>query len=112
MTATDIGFALSPRLNAAGRLEDMALGIELLLTEDWTRARAIAAMLEEINVVRRVVQQGMSDDAEQAVAQAMAQSGGVLPMAVCLFDPDWHPGVIGLVASKMKDKCSTVRWWL
>nr|WP_154123890.1 single-stranded-DNA-specific exonuclease RecJ [Xylella fastidiosa] len=104
LTATDIGFALSPRLNAAGRLEDMALGIELLLTEDWTRARAIAAMLEEINVVRRVVQQGMSDDAEQAVAQAMAQSGGVLPMAVCLFDPDWHPGVIGLVASKMKDK--------
>ncbi len=61
-------------------------------------------MLEEINAARRVVQQGMSDDAEQAVAQAMAQSGGMLPMAVCLFDPDWHPGVIGLVASKMKDK--------
>ncbi|EWS78377.1 single-stranded-DNA-specific exonuclease RecJ [Xylella taiwanensis] len=104
LTASDIGFALSPRLNAAGRLEDMALGIELLLSEDWTQARGIAAMLEEINATRRVVQQSMSDEAEQVVEQAMLQSDGVLPMAVCLFDPHWHPGVIGLVASKLKDK--------
>ncbi|HHW4680495.1 MAG TPA: single-stranded-DNA-specific exonuclease RecJ [Xylella taiwanensis] len=104
LTTSDISFALSPRLNAAGRLEDMALGIELLLSEDWTQARGIAAMLEEINTTRRVVQQSMSDEAEQAVEQAMSQSDGVLPMAVCLFDPHWHPGVIGLVASKLKDK--------
>ncbi|HHW4678618.1 MAG TPA: single-stranded-DNA-specific exonuclease RecJ [Xylella sp.] len=104
LTATDISFALSPRLNAAGRLEDMALGIELLLSEDWTHARGIAVMLDEINTARRVVQQSMSHEAEQAVEQAMLQSGGEWPIAACLFDPHWHPGVIGLVASKLKDK--------
>jgi len=104
LTASDIGYALGPRLNAAGRLEDMALGIELLLTEDPAQARTIATMLEEINSERRAVQQLMTDDAERAVARALLDDGLQRPVAACLFDPEWHPGVVGLVASKMKDR--------
>jgi len=104
LTASDIGFALGPRLNAAGRLEDMALGIELLLTEDAAQAREIAALLEEINSERRAVQQLMTDDAELAVSRALLADDGQHPAAACLFDAEWHPGVVGLVASKMKDR--------
>ena len=103
LSASDIGFALAPRINAAGRLEDMALGIELLLTDDAVQAQQIAQTLESINSERRAVQQQMTDEAEAAVARA--QPGvGQAPIAACLFDPDWHPGVIGLVASKIKDR--------
>ncbi|MCC7633414.1 single-stranded-DNA-specific exonuclease RecJ [Stenotrophomonas rhizophila] len=104
LSATDIGFALGPRLNAAGRLEDMALGIELLLTEDRAQAREIAQTLEQINAERRAVQQLMTDDAELAVSRAVLTAEGERPIAACLFDADWHPGVVGLVASKMKDR--------
>ena len=104
LAASDIGFALGPRLNAAGRLEDMALGIELLLTEDPAQAREIAALLEEINAERRAVQQTMTDDAELAVSRALLDGNGGHPVAACLFDAQWHPGVVGLVASKMKDR--------
>ncbi|MEN5071473.1 single-stranded-DNA-specific exonuclease RecJ [Stenotrophomonas sp. TWI1183] len=104
LSATDIGFALGPRLNAAGRLEDMALGIELLLTEDRAQAREIATTLESINTERRAVQQLMTDDAELAVSRAVLSAEGVRPVAACLFDAEWHPGVVGLVASKMKDR--------
>jgi len=104
LTASDIGFALGPRLNAAGRLEDMALGIELLLTEDASQAREIAALLEEINAERRAVQQAMTDDAELAVSRVLLADDGQRPVAACLFDAEWHPGVVGLVASKMKDR--------
>jgi len=104
LSASDIGFALGPRLNAAGRLEDMALGIELLLTEDRAQAREIATTLEQINAERRAVQQLMTDDAELAVSRAVLTAEGVRPMAACLFDAQWHPGVVGLVASKMKDR--------
>jgi len=104
LTASDIGFALGPRLNAAGRLEDMALGIELLLTEDPAQAREIAALLEEINAERRAVQQSMTDDAELAVSRVLLDGSGGRPVAACLFDAQWHPGVVGLVASKMKDR--------
>ncbi|MDG2526927.1 single-stranded-DNA-specific exonuclease RecJ [Stenotrophomonas sp. HITSZ_GD] len=104
LTASDIGYALAPRLNAAGRLEDMALGIELLLCEQPQRAREIAALLEEINAERRAVQQAMTDEAETAVARALLQAEGQAPLAACLFDAQWHPGVIGLVASRMKDR--------
>ncbi len=104
LTASDIGYALAPRLNAAGRLEDMALGIELLLCEQPQRAREIASLLEEINAERRAVQQAMTDEAEAAVARALLQAEGEAPLAACLFDDQWHPGVIGLVASRMKDR--------
>ncbi len=82
----------------------MALGIELLLTEDAAQAREIAALLEEINAERRAVQQSMTDDAEQAVSRVLLDGSGGRPVAACLFDADWHPGVVGLVASKMKDR--------
>ncbi len=103
LTATDIGFAVGPRLNAAGRLEDMSLGIECLLTDDLARARDIAATLNEINSERRAVQQQMTDDAERALSR-VALGEGAAPAAVCLFDAEWHPGVVGLVASKMKER--------
>lgn len=103
LSASDIGFALGPRINAAGRLEDMALGIELLLTDDARQAQDIAQTLEQINSERRAVQQQMTDEAESAVARAQPGEGAT-PIAACLFDADWHPGVVGLVASKMKDR--------
>jgi len=103
LSAADIGYAVGPRLNAAGRLEDMALGIECLLTDDISQAREIAALLNEINGERRAVQQQMTDEAEAALAR-VALDAGAVPGAVCLFDDQWHPGVIGLVASKIKDR--------
>ncbi|GAB6197468.1 single-stranded-DNA-specific exonuclease RecJ [Lysobacter xanthus] len=99
----DIGYAVAPRINAAGRLEDMSLGIECLLTDDPTRAREIAHLLNEINGERRAVQEQMVDEAERALAR-VELPGGDLPAAVCLFDPEWHPGVVGLVASKIKER--------
>src|SRR5690606_14892511 len=103
LTAADIGFAVGPRLNAAGRLEDMALGIECLLTDDPARARELAGILNDINAERRAVQQAMTDDAEAALSRARIGEGAP-PLAPCLFDPEWHPGVVGLVASKMKER--------
>ena len=82
----------------------MALGIALLLTEDPRQAREIAQTLEQINAERRAVQQSMTDDAEQALTRVVLDMAGQLPVAACLFDADWHPGVVGLVASKMKDR--------
>lgn len=101
LTASDIGFAIGPRLNAAGRLEDMAIGIECLLTDDPAQARELARTLHDINAERRTVQQAMLDDAEAVVARLPAVASD--SAGVCLHDPDWHPGVVGLVASKMKD---------
>jgi len=104
LTAADIGFAIAPRLNAAGRLEDMALGIECLLTDDPTQAAELAQVLHGINAERRGVQQQMTDEAEAALARVGHDLDGQAPIALCLFDPQWHPGVVGLVASKMKEK--------
>lgn len=103
LTTADIGYAVGPRINAAGRLEDMSLGIECLLSDDLAHAREIARMLNEINGERRAVQQQMVDEAERAIAR-VELPGGALPPTVCLFDPDWHPGVVGLVASKIKER--------
>ncbi|HWT72522.1 MAG TPA: DHH family phosphoesterase, partial [Oxalicibacterium sp.] len=103
LSAADIGFALAPRINAAGRLEDMGLGIECLLTDDRSRARELAEILHGINAERRGVQEQMTAEAEVAVARAVID-GGSVPVAVCLHDAEWHPGVVGLVASKIKDR--------
>ena len=103
LTAADIGFAIAPRLNAAGRLEDMAIGIECLLSDDPTQAGELARILNGINAERRGVQQQMVDEAEVALAR-LGDSELQAPIALCLFDPEWHPGVVGLVASKMKEK--------
>lgn len=103
LSASDIGFAIAPRLNAAGRLEDMTLGIECLLTDDSTQAREIAATLNDINGERRAVQQQMTEEADVALAR-VALSDTAAPVSICLYDAQWHPGVIGLVASKVKER--------
>ena len=102
LTAADIGFAIAPRLNAAGRLEDMALGIECLLSDDLRHARELASGLDRINRERRAMQQVMTDQAEAALSTLRLE--GPPPVAACLFDASWHAGVVGLVASKMKDR--------
>lgn len=104
LTAADIGYAIGPRINAAGRLEDMALGIECLLTDDLAQARGIATTLNEINGERRAVQQQMTDEAERALAVVSLDQAGADRAAFCFFDAEWHPGVVGLVASKMKER--------
>jgi len=103
LTAADIGFAIGPRLNAAGRLEDMAIGIECLLSDDPVQAYELAQVLNGINAERRGVQQQMVDEAEAALAR-VDQGLQDAPIALCLYDAEWHPGVVGLVASKMKEK--------
>jgi single-stranded-DNA-specific exonuclease len=104
LTAADIGFAIGPRLNAAGRLEDMAIGIECLLSDDATQAYELAQILNGINAERRGVQQQMVDEAEAAIERLDTTGNLQTPSALCLFDAEWHPGVVGLVASKMKEK--------
>jgi len=104
LTSTDIAFAIAPRINAAGRLEDMSLGIECLLTDDPGRARELARLLHEINAERRGVQQLMLEDAEAALAGRSFDADGPEGAAVCLYDPEWHPGIVGLVASKVKER--------
>ena len=101
-SAGDIGFGVAPRLNAAGRLEDMALGIECLLCDDLGRARELAVALDRINAERRGKQEKMVEAADLLVD--LPADGAGLAAALVLFDPDWHPGIVGLVASKVKDR--------
>lgn len=98
LSTTDIGFAIGPRINAAGRLEDMGIGIECLLTDDLRQARELAAILHGINEERRVLQATMQDMADASL------DGIDTRFAACLFDSEWHPGVVGLVASKLKER--------
>ena len=97
----DFGFALGPRINAAGRLADMTLGIECLLTDDAGRAAALAAQLDAINRERREVEAGMREQAE-ATLLPLADAGA--PPAVALFDEGFHEGVVGIVAGRVKDR--------
>ena len=102
-TTFDFGFALGPRINAAGRLADMTLGIECLLTDDPARADALAQMLDGINRERRHIESGMRDQAQLA-ADAMIDEDEEPPPAIAIFDPEFHEGVVGIVASRIKDK--------
>ncbi len=99
----DFGFALGPRINAAGRLADMTLGIECLLTDDATRAQALARQLDAINRERRDIEGGMREQAF-ALAENLFPAADQPPPAVSVFDPDFHEGVVGIVASRIKDK--------
>jgi single-stranded-DNA-specific exonuclease len=104
MAATfDFGFALGPRINAAGRLADMTLGIECLLTDDAARADALAHQLDAINRERREIETGMREQA-QLMAESLFEEGAEPPPAISVFDPDFHEGVVGIVASRIKDK--------
>ncbi|CAN5184850.1 single-stranded-DNA-specific exonuclease RecJ [soil metagenome] len=102
-TTFDFGFALGPRINAAGRLADMRLGIECLPTDDAARADELAQMLDSINRERRQIESGMRDQAQLA-ADAMIDEDEEPPPAIAIFDPEFHEGVVGIVASRIKDK--------
>lgn len=102
-TSFDFGFAVGPRINAAGRLSDMTLGIECLLTDDAGRAEELAKTLDGINRERRDIEAGMREQAQYA-ADAMIDEDEVPPPAIAIFDPDFHEGVVGIVASRIKDK--------
>lgn len=102
--ASDLGFAVAPRLNAAGRLDDMSLGIECLLTDDLTAARDMANTLNQLNDERRAIEQDMQEQAIIALKKFSTQNMTELPCGVCLFDEGWHQGVIGILASRMKDR--------
>ncbi len=99
----DFGFALGPRINAAGRLSDMTLGIECLLTDDPARAAALAAQLDAINRERREVEAGMREVAERTL-EALPPLAEGLPPAMTLFDESFHEGVVGIVAGRVKDR--------
>lgn len=101
--AFDLGFAVGPRLNAAGRLSDMTLGIACLLTDDPQRADELARALDGINRERKAIEGDMRDQALQ-LADELMDDTDTPPPALCLFDPDFHEGVVGIVASRIKDK--------
>ncbi len=96
----DLGFVVGPRLNAAGRLDDMAVGIECLITNDHGTAERIARQLDELNRQRRAIEADMHENALASLASIAPQDGYSLSM----FDPDWHQGVIGIVASRLKER--------
>ncbi|MFT5278318.1 MAG: single-stranded-DNA-specific exonuclease [Granulosicoccus sp.] len=103
IVASDFGFALGPRINAAGRLDDMSYGINCLLAKDLASARVMAADLDDLNKSRREIEQGMQQEAEQ-VLKSLNFSDHNLPHAISLFQKDWHQGVIGIVAGRLKEK--------
>jgi single-stranded-DNA-specific exonuclease len=102
-TTFDFGFALGPRINAAGRLSDMTLGIECLLTDDPARADELAKTLDGINRERREIEGSMREQAFD-IAESLFDEDEAPPPAICVFDPDFHEGVVGIVASRLKDK--------
>ncbi|NLZ39943.1 MAG: single-stranded-DNA-specific exonuclease RecJ [Comamonadaceae bacterium] len=102
-SAFDLGFALGPRLNAAGRLADMTLGIECLLTDDAARAASLAQQLDAINRERREVESGMREQAERALDALLAGLDDA-PPALALYDAGFHEGVVGIVAGRVKDR--------
>jgi single-stranded-DNA-specific exonuclease len=103
LVASDLGFAVGPRLNAAGRLDDMSRGIDCLLTEDPQLARALALELDALNRERQRIERGMEQEALVALAN-LSLDTVQLPSALVIFDPRWHQGVVGILASRIKDR--------
>lgn len=103
LSAADLGFVAGPRLNAAGRLDDMSLGIRCLLTDVDGEARQIAAELDELNRERRAIEQSMQREALGYLDELLAAQQQ-WPLAICLYQEDWHQGVIGILASRIKDR--------
>jgi single-stranded-DNA-specific exonuclease len=98
----DLGFVVGPRINAAGRLEDISIGIECLLTDDAATAARHAAELDRINRERRDIEAGMREQAFEYVERMRARN---LPPCVCVFDKSWHQGIVGLVAARVRERC-------
>ena len=104
-TAADLAFAVAPRLNAAGRIDDMTIGIQCLLEDDEARAEVLAARLDELNRERRVIEAKMQAEAQAAVRVLAEPAPGARERSgVVLFDDSWHQGVVGLVASRVKER--------
>lgn len=103
ITATDFGFSIAPRLNAAGRLTDMSLGIECLLTEDVDKAKQMADQLNELNNERRQIQSDMQEQAMLFLDDYVAKASSEIPLGLSLYNSDWHQGVIGILAAKVKE---------
>ncbi|MBT7720117.1 MAG: single-stranded-DNA-specific exonuclease RecJ, partial [Halieaceae bacterium] len=103
VVASDLGFAVGPRINAAGRLDDISVGIECLLQDDPSAARRLASELHQKNQDRRQIEQGMQDQALQLLDELALDEVGV-PVAMTLYQGDWHQGVIGILASRIKDR--------
>ena len=100
--ASDLGFVIAPRINAVGRLDDMSIGVECLLTEDVERARSIAKQLDALNNERRGIEEDMRRQAARILDDLQLQQD--LPSGLCIFEETWHQGVLGILASRLKDK--------
>ena len=104
LTSSDLSFAVAPRLNAAGRLTDMSLGIECLLTDDKDDAIKIAGKLNRLNIERRKIQDNMQEEALAELEKYLQDTSGEIPYGICIYNKDWHQGVVGILASKIKEK--------
>ena len=104
VVASDLGFAVGPRINAAGRLDDMSIGINCLLTPDPVEAASLAQRLQALNQDRRVIERGMQDEAMQILAKLSLDDADEPPVAMTLYQGGWHQGVIGILASRIKDR--------
>ena len=100
----DLSFAVAPRLNAAGRLDDMSIGIECLLAEDDFSARGLASTLDGLNRDRQQIERGMQLDAQRSLDSTLATLGDAVPSSICLYEPGWHQGVVGILASRIKER--------
>lgn len=103
LVSADFGFAIGPRLNAAGRLDDMSIGIRCLLAKDSFTADELAAQMNDLNHDRRSIETAMQREAEKTL-QALSLNEETMPYGLCLYQGDWHQGVIGILASRIKDK--------
>ena len=103
ITSSDLGFLLGPRLNAAGRLADMSLGIECLLTDNFSHAVSLALQLDKFNRERKLVQADMQEEAETYLRDIAELEQGELPFGVCLNDAGWHQGIVGILAGRIKE---------
>ncbi|MEC6797491.1 single-stranded-DNA-specific exonuclease RecJ [Photobacterium sp. S4TG1] len=103
LVASDLGFALGPRINAAGRLDDMSFGVELLLCDNIQAARRMASELDALNQTRKEIEQGMKEEG-LAICERLQFNQQDMPYGLVLFQRDWHQGVIGILASRIKDK--------
>ncbi|MBW7982912.1 single-stranded-DNA-specific exonuclease RecJ [Enterobacillus tribolii] len=103
LVANDLGFALGPRLNAAGRLDDMSIGVALLLCDDMAQARALANDLDSLNAARREIEQGMQVEALQ-ICDELERTSAQMPYGLAIYHPEWHQGVVGILASRIKER--------
>lgn len=103
LAASDLGFALGPRLNAAGRLDDMSVGVALLLSDNLGEARVLASELDALNQTRKEIEQGMQAEA-LTLCEKLERSRDTLPGGLAMYHPEWHQGVVGILASRIKER--------